>query len=1124
MTAPYLDQGTALSINSGTVGDNMADAGELIDLQLGPSSIGHGIKITDSGAYTGTGLILITANGLTTGKVINIPHTTSVIASGGSLINLSSTSIDTATTSGSLLNLSSTASTAGTQFLQTYSGLTTGIGQSIVSNALTSGKLLSLASSSTGQTSGTFLDIAQTGVTTGYTGNLLNISSSSTTGAAKFLNILADASTVGTGIELSMDALTTGKGINITSTSAGQTSASLLNIAQTGVTTGFTGSLVNISSSSTTGAGSKFLNIVADASTVGTGINLSMAAMTSGVGISITGSGASMSTGKLIDLQLGANTTGNGLAIVSSGAYSGAGIISITADSATNGTGVYISMTGRTGGQALAIIGGTGMANGTYLANLDLGAATAGAGFIAQTSGAYTGTGLGIISAPNATSGEMLLISSSGLTSSGHAISIVSGSTSGGIIIAGNGNTATSIDADGQVRIGFSTTTSSVAVCSTLGAGAAPVSGTSYFLRDCAGTITADYAEMYPVETGIEYGDILTTGTTPISVYAALPDGSGLDPTNAIGSVTSLVKSVSEYQANIIGIASDNHGDFSSAGYNVMDADNPMPVALNGRVPVKIANTSAPIVAGDYITTSSEAGKGMKATLSGVVIGKALESWIPDNGQATVMVFVEQGYSTGSGTDLAEMYYSTDETIAKGDLVRIDDNIHAGVAKTNGTYDGTILGIVASRPGLVLHDPKEAHEGTAVLVALVGRVPVKVTTANGDVHAGDLLTSSAIPGVAMKATAGGRVIGQALSSYTDAGEGIVQVFINNSYAPTEVFAQINAGASVTNPTVDPVAPAFVTTADFATALNEMNSSLNAHVANELIITDALSAGVSGLNDRVTTLETTVSANVSALADVSTRLIALEQNSLSLTSLNLPGALEVTGTTKLTGGLQVDSISSIGSSINFASDINLIGRPLFNKDTGGFAIIHTGDTFVRVTFEKPYVTTPVVDASVTFNAITDEIVAAQAEADYFASGMHLIVTRKDVTGFTIMLNAPATTDLSFNWIALAITDARTDESVGSTLGSTPTPVVAGATDPAPIDPTPIPDPTPVVDPAPIIDPVPVDPTPVVDPTPIIDPAPIVDPAPIDPVLVDPIPAPIDPAPIIDPVPVDPAPVI
>jgi hypothetical protein len=55
------------------------------------------------------------------------------------------------------------------------------------------------------------------------------------------------------------------------------------------------------------------------------------------------------------------------------------------------------------------------------------------------------------------------------------------------------------------------------------------------------------------------------------------------------------------------------------------------------------------------------------------------------------------------------------------------------------------------------------------LVALAGRVPVKVSLENGPIEVGDLLTSaSSTPGVAMKATGPGRVIGMALEPLSEA--------------------------------------------------------------------------------------------------------------------------------------------------------------------------------------------------------------------------------------------------------------------------------------------------------------------------------------------------------------------
>jgi len=60
-------------------------------------------------------------------------------------------------------------------------------------------------------------------------------------------------------------------------------------------------------------------------------------------------------------------------------------------------------------------------------------------------------------------------------------------------------------------------------------------------------------------------------------------------------------------------------------------------------------------------------------------------------------------------------------------------------------------------------------------------VPGKVSAENGPIMKGDYITSSAIPGVAMKATRGGMVVGQALTSFEGAGVGEVIIMIKNTY-------------------------------------------------------------------------------------------------------------------------------------------------------------------------------------------------------------------------------------------------------------------------------------------------------------------------------------------------------
>ena len=219
-----------------------------------------------------------------------------------------------------------------------------------------------------------------------------------------------------------------------------------------------------------------------------------------------------------------------------------------------------------------------------------------------------------------------------------------SGSFTGNFIDLQNNNASVfKINSDGIVSMGLSDTAATSALCSSLANGTSPSLGLAYEIRDCNDVPIADYAEMYPVEKGIEYGDIVSVGDETVPTYNVDEKGI-IDFNNVKGNISKLKKSNEEYQDNVIGIVSDNHSDFSSVGYNIKKDDNPMPIALNGRVPVKISNLSEFINAGDYLTTSTDEGKAIKATKSGFVIGKALEDWNSDSQKSTIMVFVEQGY------------------------------------------------------------------------------------------------------------------------------------------------------------------------------------------------------------------------------------------------------------------------------------------------------------------------------------------------------------------------------------------------------------------------------------------------------------------------------------------------
>ena len=89
------------------------------------------------------------------------------------------------------------------------------------------------------------------------------------------------------------------------------------------------------------------------------------------------------------------------------------------------------------------------------------------------------------------------------------------------------------------------------------------------------------------------------------------------------------------------------------------------------------------------------------------------------------------------------------------------------VEPSNQSYDKKVIGVVTTNPYMVLGDERE---GT-VKVAMAGRVPVKVNLEGGPIIPGDYLTTSSVPGEAMKATKAGSVIGKALEACQKSSKG-----------------------------------------------------------------------------------------------------------------------------------------------------------------------------------------------------------------------------------------------------------------------------------------------------------------------------------------------------------------
>lgn len=132
------------------------------------------------------------------------------------------------------------------------------------------------------------------------------------------------------------------------------------------------------------------------------------------------------------------------------------------------------------------------------------------------------------------------------------------------------------------------------------------------------------------------------------------------------------------------------------------------------------------------------------------------------------------GWGTGS-YDFAEMFPSP-ESLSPGDVVVFGDGTEQVKRSTGEKYDDRIAGVVSTRPGFLAGTYKPGDQP----IALSGRVPTRVNIENGTIAIGDPLTTSSVPGVAMKATEAGPIVGYAMQPFAE-GTGMITVFIRASY-------------------------------------------------------------------------------------------------------------------------------------------------------------------------------------------------------------------------------------------------------------------------------------------------------------------------------------------------------
>lgn len=145
--------------------------------------------------------------------------------------------------------------------------------------------------------------------------------------------------------------------------------------------------------------------------------------------------------------------------------------------------------------------------------------------------------------------------------------------------------------------------------------------------------------------------------------------------------------------------------------------------------------------------------------------------------------FYGEGFLLGAA-DVAE-WVSVSEPVEPGDALELDPTSPGQYRKAWGPCSTLIAGVVSSNPGVILGSESQTPDSGLVtedsaLLALIGIVAVKVTNEGGPIQPGDLLTTSSVPGYAMRCNdpkkCQGAIIGKALEPLEE-GIGVIKMLV-----------------------------------------------------------------------------------------------------------------------------------------------------------------------------------------------------------------------------------------------------------------------------------------------------------------------------------------------------------
>lgn len=231
---------------------------------------------------------------------------------------------------------------------------------------------------------------------------------------------------------------------------------------------------------------------------------------------------------------------------------------------------------------------------------------------------------------------------------------------------------------------------------------------------------------------------------------------------------------------NIVITPNGGVGGYGSTIFGAPGGESGMSIRGGNRADVRFDGSTLKLVAGP--------GTGPPGSTSGVAVTTGGNVGVGTSAPTAKLEVIGRT-KTGSleitaGSDLAEPFDTeSDDAIGPGSIMIIDAANPGKLKMSEQPYDTRVAGIVSGaggvHPGITLQQDG-VLEGKS-LVAIAGRVYCKADAQGGPIAPGDLLTTSSIPGHAMRAAekdrSHGAVIGKAMTGLSE-GTGLVLVLVN----------------------------------------------------------------------------------------------------------------------------------------------------------------------------------------------------------------------------------------------------------------------------------------------------------------------------------------------------------